>query len=113
MDRVIYRDYIVSRRFFIYCSLACSSAGSASHGGDVTVYVFDINPPSLPTPFNSVLMSVSVFMAVSTVFHCLISPDNFPLSHSVLPVLFLPYLVLSTISLFMKVSFSPDIILCG
>ena len=23
VDRVIYRDYIVNRRFFIYCSLAC------------------------------------------------------------------------------------------
>ena len=23
MDRVIYRDYIVNRHFFIYCSLAC------------------------------------------------------------------------------------------
>ena len=23
MGRVIYRDYIVNRRFFIYCSLAC------------------------------------------------------------------------------------------
>ena len=26
-------------------------AGSTSHGGDVTVYVKDINQPSLPTPF--------------------------------------------------------------
>ena len=24
MDRVIYWDYIVNRRFFIYCNLACS-----------------------------------------------------------------------------------------
>ena len=36
-------------------------------------------------------------------------PDYSPFSHSVLPVLSLPYLVLSTIYLFMKVSFSPDI----
>ena len=113
VDRVIYRDYIVSRRFFIYCSLACSSAGSASHGGDVTVYVFDINPPSLPTPFNSVLMSVSVFMALSTVFHSIYSFDNFPLSHSVLPVLFLPYWSFQLLYLFMKVSLSSDVILCG
>ena len=56
----------------------------------VTVYVFDINQPSLPTPFYSVLVSVSVFMALSTVFHSINSPDNSPLSHSVLPVLFLP-----------------------
>ena len=30
-------------------------------------------------------------MALSTVFHSINSPDNSPLSHSVLPVLFLPY----------------------
>ena len=66
-------------------------AGSPSRGGDVTVYVFDINQPSLPTPFYSVLASISVFTAVSTVFHSINSPDNSPLSHSVLPVFFLPY----------------------
>ena len=53
-------------------------------------YVKDINQPSLPTPY-SVLVSVSVFVALSTVFHSLNSPDNSPLSHSVLPVLFLLY----------------------
>ena len=35
--------------------------------------------------------SVSVFMALSTVFHSINSPDNSPLSHSVLLVFFLPY----------------------
>ena len=40
---------------------------------------------------NSVFVSVSVFMAHSTVFHFVNSPDNIPLSHSVLLVLFLPY----------------------
>ena len=44
-------------------------AGSPSHGGDVVVCVKDINQPSLPTPFYSVLVSASVFMALSTVFH--------------------------------------------
>ena len=39
----------------------------------------------------TVLVSVSVFMALSTVFHSINPPDNFPLSHSVPPVLFLPY----------------------
>ena len=63
------------------------------------VYVFDINQPSLPTPFYSVLVTVSVFMALSTVFHSINSPDNSQLSHSVLLVLFfcLVLLVLSTI----------------
>ena len=66
-------------------------AGSPFRGGDVTVYVPDINQPSLPTPFYSVLVSVSVFMALSTVFYSINSPDNSPLSHSVLLVLFLSY----------------------
>ena len=63
--------------------------GSPSRGEDVAVYVFDINQPSLPTLFYSVLVSVSVSMAFSTVFHSINSPDNSPLSHSVLTVLFL------------------------
>ena len=98
--------------------------GSPSRVGDVAVYVFDINQPSLPTPFHSILVpisvfmslstlfheshkfswqlsafslcssglisAISVFMALSTVFHSINFPDNSPLSHSVLLVLFLP-----------------------
>ena len=81
----------------IYCSaierleLTYNPVGSPSRGGDVAVYVFDMNRPSLPTHFYSGLVSISVFMALSTVFHFLNSPDNAPLSHSVLLVLFLPY----------------------
>ena len=37
----------------------------------------------------SVLVSVSAFIALSTVFHSINSPDNSPLSHSALLVLFL------------------------
>ena len=66
-------------------------AGSSSRGGDVAVYVCDTNQPSLPTPFNSVLTSVSVFMALSTVFHSTNSPNTFLLSHSALLVFILPY----------------------
>ena len=55
------------------------------------LYVKDINQPSLPTPFYSVLVSVSVFMALSTVFLSIHSSDNSLFSHSVLPVFFLPY----------------------
>ena len=76
----------------------------------------DINQPSLPTPFiylfislsfslslslslslsvflsvSLVLMSVSAFIALSTVFHSIHSPDNSPFSDSVRPVLSLPY----------------------
>ena len=65
--------------------------GSSSCGGDVAVYVFDIKQLNLPTPFYSVLVSVSVFMAPSTVFHSINSSDSSPLPHFVLPVLFLPY----------------------
>ena len=54
-------------------------------------FMSDINQLSLPTPFYSVPVSVSVFMALSTVFHSINSPDNSPFSDSVLPVLSLPY----------------------
>ena len=53
-------------------------------------FMSNINQPSLPTPFYSVLVSISVFMALSTVFHSINSPDNSPFSHSVLLVLGLP-----------------------
>ena len=43
-------------------------AGSPSRGGDVAIYVSDITQPSLPTLSYSVLVSVSVFVALSTVF---------------------------------------------
>ena len=66
-------------------------AGWPLRGRDVEVNVFDVNQPSLPSPFYSVLVSVSVFIAPSTVFQSINSPDNSPPSHSVLSVLFLPY----------------------
>ena len=87
--------------------------GSPSRGGDVAIYVLDINQRSLPIPFYFVLVSVSVFMALSTVFHSVNSPDNSPLSHFVLPVLFLSYWPFQLYISFVKVSLSPDIILCG
>ena len=68
--------------------------------GNATVYVSDINQPSVPTSFNSVLVSVSVFMALSTAYHSRNSPDNSPLSHAVLPGLISALLALSTIYLF-------------
>ena len=83
-------------------------ARSPSRGGDVVVYFSDINQLSVPTPFYSVLVSISVYMALSTVFLSINYPDNSPLSHSVLPVLFLSsglisaLLVLSAMYLFMS-----------
>ena len=69
------------------------------------MYVFDVNQPSLPTPFYFIRVSVSVFMALSTVFDSINSPDNSPLSHSVLYVLFLPYL---SFQLYISVLKSPS-----
>ena len=63
----------------------------AARGGDVAVYVFNISKPSLPTPFHSVLVPISVFMALSTVFHSINSSDNSLLSHSVLLFFILAY----------------------
>ena len=64
--------------------------GSPSRGGDVAVSVLEINQLSFHSPFYYLPVSVSVSMALSTVFHPLNSPDSSPLCHSVLPVLFLP-----------------------
>ena len=74
-------------------TFATVSAGSPSCGGEVVVYVKDINQLSLPpTHLYSVLVSVSVFItALSTVFHSINSPENSLLSPSVLPVLILSY----------------------
>ena len=65
-------------------------AGSPSRGGDVAVCDFNINQPSLPTPFYSILLSVSVLKTLSTVFYSIKSPANSLFFHSVLPVLSLP-----------------------
>ena len=59
--------------------------GSPSRDRDVT-FMSDINQPSLPTPFYSVLVSLSVFKTLSTVFNSINSPDNSSFSDSVLPV---------------------------
>ena len=54
------------------------------------VGVKDIDQPSLATPFYSVL-GLFLSVALLTVFYSINSPDNSPLSHSVLPVLLPPY----------------------
>ena len=65
--------------------------GSPSCGGDGVVYVLDKSQLALLTPFCSVLVSVSVFTVLSTLFRSKNSPSNSPLSYSALLVLFLPY----------------------
>ena len=87
--------------------------GLPLHGGDVTVYVKDINQLNLPTPFSF----------CSCVYFCLHGPFNrnsfhkFSWQLSVFSLcsssLISALLVLSIIYLFIKVSFSPDIISSG
>ena len=67
----------VRYRGFVVCGTHVVPAGSSSCGGDVMVQFLDINKLSLPTPFfYSVLVSISVFMDLSTVSHSMNSPDN-------------------------------------
>ena len=75
------------------------------------VYVLDINQPSLPTPFYSVLVSVSVITALSDVFHFLNFSRQFSAFSLCSSGLISALLVLSTIYLVMKVSLSRNIIL--
>ena len=51
-------------------SLSLVPAGSPSRGGDVAVYVFDINEASLPTQCHSVLVSISLLWS----FHLYFNP---------------------------------------
>ena len=45
----------------------------------------------MSTPFCSILVSISIFTALSTVFHSITSPYNYLFSHCPLPVLSPPY----------------------
>ena len=73
----------------VCCIASWSPRAHLARGGDAAVYVFDLNQRSLSTPFYSVLVSISSCMALLTAFHSLNSPNNSPISRSVLPVLFL------------------------
>ena len=105
------------------CALSCMvsqlsvptvPAGSPSRGGDITVYVPDKHQPSLPPPF---------FLFCSCVCFCLYSPfscisfHKFSRQLSAFSLcscgLISAVLDFSTLYLFMKVSLSPDVILCG
>ena len=101
------------RLILIYADLHFVPVGSDSRGEDAAFYVLDMNQPSLPTHFYPVLVSVSVLMALSTVFHSIDCPDNSRFSHSYSSGLNSALLVASTVYLFMKVSLSPDIIRCS
>ena len=73
-----------------HASLCWVPAGSPSRGGDVAVYVWH-KPTELSHSF---LFCSCVCFCLYGPFNCIhsiSSPDNSPLSHSVLPVLFLHY----------------------
>ena len=105
--------YQCMRVLLVLCP--CWSPRAHLHvGGDVAVHVFVINQPSLPSPFHLFLCLyiISVFMALSTVFHSINPPDYSAFSICSSGLIY-ALLVLSTTYLFIKVSLSPDIILCG
>ena len=56
---------------------------NAEHTTTLPSSVYSANQ-AWPTPFYSVLVSISVFMALSTVFHSINSPDNSQFPNSVL-----------------------------
>ena len=47
----VQRNPLAGNTYLVSFSAWCVPTGSPSHGGDVTVYVPDVNQPSLPTPF--------------------------------------------------------------
>ena len=109
-------DSVWSNRISTKCVPNCCSevpTGSPSRSGDVTIHVCDINLPSLPIPF---LFGSCVYFCLYGPFNC-ISFHKFSWQLSVFSLCFSSLisalLVLSTICLSMKVSFSPDIIFSG
>ena len=108
-----FRSSLLCSLLLMWCLLKSTmnsvSAGSPSHGGDVTVYVWH-KPTKL----------AHSFLFFSCVCFCLYGPFNcisfhiFSWQLCFLTLFFQSYLsallVLSTVCLFMKVSFSPDII---
>ena len=93
------------RALLLHCAgiLLSVPAGSPSRGGDVKVYVLDINQPCLPTPFTLFLY---LFLSYGP-FTC-ISFKKISRQLSVFslcsPSLISASLVLSTIYIFLKVS---------
>ena len=76
-------------------------AGSPSCGEDVAVYVFDINQPSLPTPFYSVLVCFCLYGPFNCISFHEFTRQLFAFSlwsSGLISALF----VLSTVYLFMK-----------
>ena len=96
----------------IMCSLICQSSRAHLHMAGMLRFVFDVNQPGLSTPFYPVLVSISVFVVLSTVFRSAFLQTTVRFLNSVLSALFLPYWS-PQLYLSLWVSFSPDIILYG
>ena len=78
--------------WFVWFCFVSMSPRTHLHMVRMLLFMSDINQPSLPTLFfYSSLVSISVFMALSTVYHSINSPDSSQLSCSILTVLYLPY----------------------
>ena len=75
---------------FFECYQRCSCGFTFTWWGCCGLCLWH-KPAELAHSFYPVLVSVSAFMTLSTVFHSINSPDNAPLSHSVLPLLYMPY----------------------
>ena len=76
---------------FLHHFLVLVTPRSHLHVVGMSRFTSGINQPSLPTPCYSVLVSVSLFVALSTLFHSINSPANSLFSHFVCPALSLPY----------------------
>ena len=101
-------DYLSYGSVLLTSDLAVP-VGSPSRGGDVTVYVFDINQPSLPTPF---YFCSCVCFSLYGPFNC-ISFQKISRQLSAFPLcssgLISASLALSAMYLFTNISLSPII----
>ena len=98
--------------FFFFIFFFSSSSGSPSRGGGNGLSP-RYNPTELAHSFLFCSCVCFCLMALSTVFHSINAPENFPALSLCSAGLISALLVISTIYLFTKVSLSPDIILCG
>ena len=109
VSECIYRTFALLRLFYsLHCPCLESLRAHLHVVGMSRFMFFDINQPSLPIPFHSVLVPISVYGPFNCIsFHKLSAFS--PCSSGLISA----FLVLSTIYLCMNVSFRPDIILCG
>ena len=91
--------------FLIHLLTSPHLAGSSSRGGDVAVHAFDDKSTELTHSFLFCSCVYFCLHGLPSVFHFMNSPDNYPLSRSVFPVLFLPHW---SLQLYISVGKSPS-----